>query len=109
VASGGRLCALRMPYRLPLRIGHVADQVQVETFAALAVWVEHHDSGESDDPPGKLSLLYDLERVGHLLRDGAEPFDPDRDRLTFARYLIEAGCQAPPGDEGSRRGQDRRQ
>jgi len=45
---------------------------------------------------GKLALLYDLERVAALLRDGGEPFHPDRDRLAFARYLIELGCQPPP-------------
>jgi len=34
--------------------------------------------------------------VAALLRDGGEPFHPDRDRLAFARYLIELGCQPPP-------------
>ena len=85
-------------YRLPLRSGWWADQVQVESLAALAAWVEHYDSGEWDDPPGKLALLYDLDRVAHMLRDGTEPFHPDRDRLAFARYLIELGCQPPPSD-----------
>ena len=37
--------------------------IQVEALAALAAWVERYDSGEWDDPPGKLSLLYDVERV----------------------------------------------
>ncbi|MGI8902716.1 MAG: hypothetical protein ACR2IP_03465 [Solirubrobacteraceae bacterium] len=50
-----------------------------------------------DDPPGKLALLYDLERVAALLRDGNEPFHPDRDRVAFARHLIDLGCQPPPG------------
>jgi hypothetical protein len=50
---------------------------------------------EWDDPPEKLALLYDLERVAQLLRDGTEPFHPDRDRLAFARYLIDLGCQPP--------------
>ena len=31
-------------------------------------------SGEWDDPPGKLALLYDPERIAALLRDGGEPF-----------------------------------
>jgi hypothetical protein len=62
-------------------IGWWADQLQVESLAALAAWVEHYDSGEWDDPPGKLSLLYDLARVAQLLRHGTEPFHPDRDRL----------------------------
>ena len=37
-----------------------------------------------------------------LLRDGGEPFHPDRDRLAFARYLIELGCQPPPGRDDMR-------
>jgi hypothetical protein len=37
--------------------------------------------------------------VAALLREGSEPFHPDRDRLAFARYLIDAGCQPPPGGE----------
>jgi hypothetical protein len=84
-------------YRLPLRSGWWEDQVQVEVLAALVAWVERYDSGEWDDPPGKLGLLYDLERITGLLRDGNEPFHPDRDRLPFARFLIEHGCQPPPG------------
>ena len=72
--------------------------MQLEGLAALAAWVEHYDSGEWDDPPGKLSLLYDLERVAQLLKDGAEPFHPDRDRLAFARYLIDLSCQPPPDE-----------
>jgi len=62
-------------------------------LAALSAWVEHYDSGEWDDSPGRLALLYDLERVTQLLRDGAEPFHPDPDRLAFATYLIDLGCQ----------------
>jgi hypothetical protein len=61
----------------------------VESLAALAAWVGHYDSGEWDDPPGKRALLYDLERVAHLPKDGREPFHPDRDRLAFARFLVE--------------------
>jgi len=91
-------CALRVRYRLAVRSGWWDDQVQVEALAALAAWVERYDSGEWDDPPGKLGLLYDLERVATLLRDGGEPFHPDRDRLAFARFLIDGGCQPPPGE-----------
>jgi hypothetical protein len=90
------VCALRGRYRLPLRSGWWEDQVQVESRAALAAWVERYDSGEWDDPPGKLALLCDLERVA-ALPCGGEPFHPDRDRLAFARFLIDAGCQPPPG------------
>jgi hypothetical protein len=90
------VCALRVRYRLGVRSGCWEDQVQVEARAAPAAWVERYDSGEWDDPPGKLALLYDLERIAALLRDGAEPFHPERDRLAFARFLTDAGCQPPP-------------
>jgi hypothetical protein len=90
------VCVLRVRYRLPVRSRWWEEPVQVEALAALAAWVERYDSGEWDDPPGKLALLYDLERVATLLRNGGEPFHPDRDRLAFARYLIDAGCQPPP-------------
>jgi hypothetical protein len=90
------VCALRERYRLPIRAGWWEDQVQVETLAALSAWVDRYDSGEWDDPPGKLALLFDLERIALVLRDGREPFHPDRDRLSFSRYLIELGCQPPP-------------
>ena len=91
------VCMLRGRFRLSVRSGWWEDQVQVETLAALAAWVERYDSGEWDDPPGKLALLYDLERVASMLRDGNQPFDPVRDRLSFARHLIEIGCQPPAG------------
>jgi hypothetical protein len=93
------VCALRERYRLPVRSGWWEDQVQVEALAALAAWTNRYDSGEWDDPPGKLALLYDLERIAVLLRDGSEPFHLDRDRMAFARYLVDLGCQAPPGRE----------
>lgn len=92
-------CALRVRYRLAVRSGWWENQVQAEALAALAAWVERYDSGEWDDPPGKLALLYDLDRVAMLLRDGTEPFHPDRDRLPFARFLIDAGCQPAPDAE----------
>jgi hypothetical protein len=91
------VCTLGERYRLSVRAGWWEDEVQVEALAAFAAWVERYDSGEWDDPPGKLALLYDLERVATLLRDGLDPFDPDRDRAAFARHLIEIGCQPPPG------------
>ena len=99
--------ALGERYHLP-RQGWWEDRVQVEALAALAAWVERYDSGEWDDPPGKLALLYDLERVRELIR-GSEPFHPDRDRAAFsalpdrrrlpatARHRL-AG-QAPPTDQ----------
>ena len=79
-----------------VRSGWWENDVHVETLAALAAWVARYDSGEWDDPPGKLALLYEIERVAGLLRDGNEPFHPDRDRLAFARHLVEIGCQLPP-------------
>ncbi len=88
------VCRLRQRYRLPLRSGWWTNQIQVEALAALAAWVDRYDSG-AWDAPGKLGLLYDIERVAALLRDGDEPSHPDRDRLAFARYLIAIGCQPP--------------
>jgi hypothetical protein len=91
------VCALRERYRLAVRSEWWADEVQVEVLAALAAWVERYDTGEWDDPPGKLSLLFDLERVAVALREGIEPFHPDRDRMAFGRHLVDIGCQPPPG------------
>ena len=91
-----RRVRIRVRYRLGVRSGWWEDRVQVEALAALAAWVERYDCGEWDDPPGKLALLFDLERIAALLRDGAEPFHPERDRLAFARFLTDAGCQPPP-------------
>jgi hypothetical protein len=90
------VCALRQRYRLGLRSGWWEDQIQVEALAALAAWTERYDSGEWDDPPGKLALLFELERVGELLSDGGDPFHPARDRRPFVRHLIELECQPPP-------------
>jgi hypothetical protein len=90
------VCALRERYRLAIRSGWWENEVQTEALAALAAWVSRYDSGEWDDPPGKLALLFDLERVTALLRDGIDPFHPDRDRTAFVRHLIDRGCQPPP-------------
>jgi hypothetical protein len=77
-------CGPRRRYRLSLRTGHGGTRCRPRHRRAGA-WVERYDAGEWDDPPGKLALLYDLERVAPLLRDGTEPFHPDRDRIAFAR------------------------
>ncbi|MGO9754074.1 MAG: hypothetical protein ACLP8S_13340 [Solirubrobacteraceae bacterium] len=90
------VCMLRDRYRLPVRTCWWEDQVQLETLAALAAWTDRYDTGEWDDPPGKLALLFDLERIGSLLRDGNEPFHPDRDRRAFVAHLIESGCMPTP-------------
>ncbi|MBV9167632.1 MAG: hypothetical protein JO342_15955 [Solirubrobacterales bacterium] len=47
------------------------------------------ESGEWDDPAGKLALLYDLPRIAELLRPGLQAFAPDRDRAEFERYVSE--------------------
>jgi hypothetical protein len=92
------VCMLRERYRLAIRSEWWENEVQLEALAALAAWVFRYDSGEWDDPPGKLALLYDLERITALLRDGMEPFYPDRDRTAFVRHLIDLGCQPPPAE-----------
>jgi len=89
------VCDLRERYRLSVRAQWWADEVQLEVLAALAAWVQRYDSGEWDDPPGKLSLLFDLERVAAALRDGIDPFDPDRDRIEFERHLLSIGAEPP--------------
>jgi hypothetical protein len=94
------VCMLRQRYRLAVRSGWWENEVQLEALAALSAWVCRYDSGEWDDPPGKLALLYDLERVSELLRDGVDPFSPQRDRDRFIRYLFELGCEPPAADDG---------
>jgi hypothetical protein len=93
------VCMLRARYRLAVRSGWWENELQLEALAALAAWVSRYDSGEWDDPPGKLGLLFDLERVAALLREGMDPFHPDRDRTAFLRHLIDVGCQPPPGSD----------
>jgi len=90
------VCSLRERYALAVRSGWWRDSIQVEALAALAAWVDRYDSGEWDDPPGKLALLCELERIAVMLRDGGEPFHPDRDRVAFRSYLAEVGAQPPP-------------
>ena len=91
------VCVLRERYQLQLRAGWWENEIQVEALAALASWVARYDSGEWDDPPGKLALLYDLDRISQLLREGLDPFHPERDLPAFRRYLIDRGCRPPPG------------
>ena len=89
------VCVLRERYRLAVRSGWWADELQVEVLAAFAAWVQRYDSGEWDDPPGKLALLFDLERVAAALRDGVDPFNPERDHPAFERHLQLLGCRQP--------------
>jgi hypothetical protein len=90
------VCSLSARYRLSVRSEWWADELQVEVLAAFAAWVQRYDSGEWDDPPGKLALLFDLERVAAALRDGVDPFNAERDRPTFERHLRLLGCRPPP-------------
>ncbi|HTW11560.1 MAG TPA: hypothetical protein VME01_02355 [Solirubrobacteraceae bacterium] len=80
-------CMLQERYELALQRDWWKRELQVEAIAALAAWVARYDSGEWDDPPGKLALLYDLERVAGLLREGPGPFYAARDRAEFERFL----------------------
>jgi hypothetical protein len=89
------VCMLHDRYGLAVRSGWWEYEVQVEALAALAAWASRYDSGEWDDPPGKLALLFDLERVAALLRDGIDPFQPERDRAAFLCHLTDLGCQPP--------------
>ena len=90
------VCMLRERYCLPVRARWWEDEIQIEALAALAAWVERYDSGEWDDPPGKLALLFDLDRVASLLRDGHDPFHPLRDREAFVARVRALGSQPPP-------------
>jgi hypothetical protein len=90
-------CMLRERYCLPIRKGWWESEIQVEALAALAVWVHKYDSGLYEDPAGKISLLFDLERVAHLLRDGVDPWVPERDRAEFLAYVADHLGPMPPG------------
>jgi hypothetical protein len=94
------VCALRERYRLAIRSAWWEDSIQVEALAALAAWADRYDTGEWDDPPGKLALLFELERIDGLLRDGGEPFHPPRDREAYLAYVNALGCQRPVGRGG---------
>ncbi|HEY5318327.1 MAG TPA: hypothetical protein VIJ20_10130 [Solirubrobacteraceae bacterium] len=94
------VCMLRERYRLAVRSGWWDDSIQVEALAALAAWADRYDTGEWDDPPGKLGLLFELERIDGLLREGGEPFHPSRDRQAFLAHVGELGGQRPAGREG---------
>jgi hypothetical protein len=81
------VCTVRTRYALPLRRGWWARPLQLEALAALVEWLAHFDHGDWDDPGGKIGLLLDLERIGGLLREGAEPFQPERDLAEFQIYV----------------------
>jgi len=89
-------CTLRARYRLPLRRGWWEHPLQLEVLAALAEWVARYDDGDWDDPAGKIGLLLELPRLEELLREGSEPFAPERDRPEFVAYVnaVVAGLDA---------------
>ena len=91
------MCILCERYRLMVRSGWWEDEIQVEALSAVAQWTARYDSGEWDDPAGRLALLYDLQRIAELLRPGLQAFAPDRDRGDFERYVAELGREPPPG------------
>lgn len=97
---------LRERYMLPVRTLWWENPLQVETLAALAAWVERYDSGEWDDPPGKLALLYDLERVATMLRDGNDPFYPEADRPEFDRFVTALSGSIDTNPDSPRGGRD---
>jgi hypothetical protein len=79
-------------YRLALRTGWWQDAVQVELLAALAAWVGLFDSGAWTDPPSKMQLLFELDRIRTMLRAGENVFDPGRDRAGFETHLRDVRC-----------------
>ncbi len=91
--------ALGDRYRIRLAKHWWEDGVQVEALAALSAWVDGYDSGEWDDPPGKA-----VAALRRRTCAGADPrqraVHPGRDRVAFSRFLIDAGCQPPPGTVG---------
>lgn len=92
----GQAGALSSRYRLALRSGWWRDELQVEVLAALAAWVGLFDSGAWNDPPSKMQLLFELERVRAQLRGGEDFFEPSRDQEAFERDLQELGCAQEP-------------
>lgn len=89
-------------YRLALRNLWWQDAVQVEALAAFIGWLRLYDSGAYNDPPGKLQLLWELERLRAVLRAGEEAFDPEHDRASFDRHLhtIDHPSDEPPANPG---------
>lgn len=59
----------------------------MEALAALAAWVDAFDSGAWTDPAGKITLLFDIERIGAVFRTGVQRFDVDNDIDTCFAYI----------------------
>jgi hypothetical protein len=79
--------SLSARYRLALRRGWWEDAIQVEAIAAFHAWLRLYDTGAYTDPPGKLQLLWELERLRAVIRAGEATFDPVADRTSFELYL----------------------
>jgi hypothetical protein len=84
--------ALTDRYRLALRSGWWEDTLQVEALAAFSAWIALYDTAGYSDPPGKIQLLWELERLKTVLRAGERAFDPARDRPAYERHLTAIGC-----------------
>jgi hypothetical protein len=91
--------ALTARYRLSLRNRWWEDSIQVEALAAFAAWVALYDSGTYTDPPGKLQLLWEIERLRAVLRGGEEAFHPARDRAAYERHLASIGADGDPDQD----------
>ena len=87
--------ALADRYRLTLRAGWWEDSERVEAIAAFAAAVAAYDTGQDDQPAGKLQLLAQLDWLRGVLRGGQRTFDPICDRPTFDQHLLSLGCQPP--------------
>jgi len=87
---------LRARYRLALRHGWWEDAIQVEALAAFHAWLRLYDTGAYTDPPGKLQLLWELERLRAVVRAGETAFDPATDRGAFERHLDRLERPAAP-------------
>jgi hypothetical protein len=92
---------LRRRYRLVPGNDWWEDAAKVEALSALAAWVARYDSGQCDDPPGKLALLHHLERVRELVR-GHEPFDPARDHAASPGSWLRKAAGAARRDAAAR-------
>jgi hypothetical protein len=84
-------------YRIALRRGWWEDSVQVEAVAAFHAWLRLYDTGAYTDPPGKLQLLWELDRLRSALRAGESAFDPEADRPLFELHLeaLDGGAPGP--------------
>ena len=88
--------ALSNRYRLTLRSGWWEDSERVEAIAAFAASVAAYDTGQEDQPAGKLQLLAQLDWLRSVLRGGQRAFDPTTDRPAFDQHLLSLGCRPPP-------------